>query len=68
LGRLEIANISIIWGAGIFFILLATLINVGSVEAKPLAWAIVFTELSVLTIRLFYWGKITHQKRKEQLL
>lgn len=67
LGRLEIANRSIIYGAGVFYVLLAGLILSGQVQAMTLAWVIVLTELSVLAIRLFYGLKIQHENRKDHI-
>mgnify|MGYP005987755645 CR=1 FL=1 len=63
LGRIDLANKTIMFGAVIYLMLVSGLIIVGRIAPHTIAWTLVATEFSVLAARLAQWVRLHRQSR-----
>ena len=63
LGRIDLANKTILFGAATYLVLVSGLAFAGRIGPNSIAWTLVATELSVLAARLALWVRLHRQSR-----
>lgn len=63
LGRIDLANKTILFGAANYLVLVSGLALAGRIGPNSIAWTLVATEFSVLAARLAFWARLSRQSR-----
>lgn len=63
LGRIDLANTTIMFGAAVYLILVSGLAIAGQIAQHTIAWSLVATEFAVLAARLTLWVRLHRQQR-----